>query len=503
MTNRRLTYEINLHYQIQGHLVNGVLHSFMDSRYDKALFLVPGIYGDRCDSRAMYVHLARRLSQMGYSVIRFDYIGGGSNLGDYSLNDFCLMTETCIQFILQVCEQFPWMKQLGLIGFSEGGKICVRVAGRIGLKVSFIGFCNAILVKEEFLLQVKRPKLINGRLVYDSELGLWTNFNIVEQYESWLIHKHEFSSEIIYAAVYSNDDPLSAASRDFIHQLGIPISYVSDGDHLFTRADAFSKMLSFWEERIPCNWPVKDTGQEHEFYICYQNDRICVKTIVSQAAKKTLLYIHGLGQNKTGPSFLFANMASELKEMNHMFFDFTGFGDSSGNISDMTMERYLVQLSFMIEYAKDLFSETSIILVSSGAGNAYLGTCPKALRYQKIYFFPEEFHIWDLLSTEEKEQDILDTYSLYSRYTWAEEEFLKLGNVFNRASGFMVNAGYLKSITEVKELKNVALRDQNAICVINGKMDGSGEIICVQDNSYLLMSAKLRGKVIQELKNHL
>lgn len=499
MIHRRLTHEINLQYRIQEHSVNGIIHTLMDRNYDKALFLVPGIYGDRCDSRAMYVHLARRLSCAGYNVVRFDYVGGGTNLGNYGLNDFQFMTDTCVQFIQQVCAQFPWIRQLGMIGFSEGGKICVRAVGKTCLPVSYIGFCNAILVKEELLLPIKRPKLINEQFVYDSEFGAWTSFGIVEQYKNWLIGKDEFKANIVYAGVYSNDDPLTTASRSFLHQQRIPVSYISEGDHLFTSVPAFTKMIATWEKRISYDWPIVNTGQEHEYYIHYRTRRICVKAITSRSATKTLLYVHGLGQNKAGPSCLFTNMANELTTMNHVFFDFAGSGDSTGDIASMTLNRYLGQLSYMINYVEDLFAATNIILVGSGAGNAYLGMCSRAIGYKKIYFHPEEYYIWDLLSEEEKALDAIDTYSLFSKYGWAEAEFLKLGNIFNRASGFMANTDYLKSITHIKALKKIALGDRDAICVTNEEDTGSSNI-CVKDDSYLLMSAKLRGKVLQELK---
>ncbi len=320
MKVKRLVHEINVQYLISDYLVNGVIHSFMDALYDKAIFIIPGIYGDRCDSRAMYVQLARRLSQIGYSVVRFDYIGGGINLGDYSLNDFDYMTETCVQFVNKVCGQFPWIKQLGMIGFSEGGKICIRAASKIKIPVSYIGFCNAILVKEELVLPIKRPKLINNKLVYDSELGLWTNFKIVNQYKDWFIHKEELVADIIYTGVYTKDDSLSRASCEFLQKQGVPISYVSGGDHLFTKAEACSRMLALWEKRIENEWPVIDQVHEQEFFIHYMNDKICVKIVRTKSARKTLLYVHGLGQNKSGPGFLFTNIASELKEMNHVFF---------------------------------------------------------------------------------------------------------------------------------------------------------------------------------------
>lgn len=501
MTEKRIVHEIHLQYQINNHVVNGVLHSFMDPKYDNALFLVPGLYGDRCDSRAMYVRLARRLSQAGYNVVRFDYIGGGANLGDYSLNDFKFMTDTLVQFIQQVLCQFHWLKQLGMIGFSEGGKICVRVSGMACVPVSFIGFCNAILVKEELLLPIKRPKLIHNRFVYDSELGTWTSFAIVEEYADWFIDKRELCPDIVYAAVYSDNDLLTASSLEFLQQQGVPVSSIVGGDHLFTSDTSCAEMLDAWESVILDRWPIKISGNEHEFFIRYQYDRMCVKIVTCPQAVKTLVYVHGLGQNKTGPSFLFTNMASELSNMNHIFFDFLGSGDSTGDIADMTMTRYLDQLSFMVDYTQRLFPATEVILVGSGAGNAYLVLCKKVSSYKKVFIHPEDIYIWDLISDEEKALAVIDTYTLFRKYDWAAKEFLKLGNVFNRSSGFLVDTGYLQAITHVQTLKHTALADDNAVCVTNEELIGNR--ICVCDDSYLLMSAKLRSKVLQELKKRL
>lgn len=500
MMYERLPHEINLQYKINDQNVNGILHSYVDYSYDKVIFIVPGIYGDRCDSRAMYVQLARRLVKLGYSVVRFDYVGGGVNLGDYTLNDFEYMTETCIQFIYRVCEQFSWLKELGLIGFSEGGKICVRVSNRINIPISYIGFCNAILVEEALILPIKRPKVVNNRLAYDSEIGLWTSFNIVEDYKKWFIQEAELASNIVYAGVYSNDDPLSASSRAFLCKQGVLISYVYEGDHLFTKASACTEMMSLWEKRLASDWPVEAVRSEQEYYISYLNDRICVKVIFRVNATKTFLYVHGLGQNKSGPSFLYTNIAYDYQEMNHVLFDFKGSGDSSGGMSNMTLSCYVQQLSFMIDYTKKLFCDTDIILVGSGTGNIYISECFSAKNYKKVLFHPEYINVWNLLSLEEKKLKKIDTFLLFSEYNWAEEEFLKMGNVFNRTSGIMINMDYLKSITEARHWREMAIDDSNTICVTNESEAGNGNIY-VKDNSYLLMSAKLRWEVIRKLKN--
>ncbi len=166
----------------------------------------------------------------------------------------------------------------------------------------------------------------------------------------------------------------------------------------------------------------------------------------------------------------------------------------------MTLADYVDQLSYMIDYVKEVFSDSRIVLVGSGAGNIYLNMCPRASAYQKICIHPEVYNIWEWLDKEEKEQNKLDTYCLYSKYEWAEEEFLKLGNVFNRASGYLINNSYFEEITKASKFIRKVLKNQKIICVTNEQTAKVGDIV-VQDSSYLLMSAMLRGKVIKEIQN--
>ena len=149
-----------------GHRLGCVMHSTFDRSYTKVIFLVPGLFGDRCDTRALFVKLARVLAEKYYTVVRFDFIGGGINIDDYSVNSFEVMKKTLIYVVKSVQKQFPWLVDTGMIGFSEGGKLCVRAME--ALNIGFLGFCNALLAQEELLLPIKRPQFVGNRLVYDS-----------------------------------------------------------------------------------------------------------------------------------------------------------------------------------------------------------------------------------------------------------------------------------------------------------------------------------------------
>ena len=86
-------HDIYLSVPYQGQQINCVLTTGIKD--GSGLYvIVPGLFGDRTDSRHMFTRLSQAMAEKGYSVLRFDYIGGGSTQGDYSKNDFDLMLST-------------------------------------------------------------------------------------------------------------------------------------------------------------------------------------------------------------------------------------------------------------------------------------------------------------------------------------------------------------------------------------------------------------------------
>lgn len=498
MINDRQQYEICLQYEIDGEIINGVLHSFIDSLYSKVIFIVPGLYGDRCDSRAMFVKLARKLASLGYNVVRFDYVGGGVNLGDYSCNDFAKMADTLSKFICAVTNQYTWFKSVGLIGFSEGGKICIRASKNMDINLGFIGLCNALLVEEDLLLEINRPKFINGNLVYDSGFGVWTNFSIVEDYKNWYVNESDLINDIIYAAVYSDADDLTRRSMGFLMENQIPIEIVAGGDHLFTSQEWCNDMFNKWSNVLQKCWPIESFKKENEYFINYCNESVMMKVISGTNSSKTILFVHGFAQNKMGPSCLYSDIAKEIGDYNYVYFDFVGSGESTGNIAEMTYSNYIDQLCFMIDYTSKLFPDTQLTLIGSGAGNQYILNCHKAYNLNKVYIYPSDIEIWGRLSLDDRMKKYIDTHEIYTNYEWSETEFKKSGNDYNRCKGLVVSTKYLFEISNVKFVNEIIANDEKAICITNKKSERAIEI---DDDSHLLLSAKKRKKMVNCLKH--
>lgn len=105
-------HDIYLSVPYQGQQINCVLTTGIKD--GSGLYvIVPGLFGDRTDSRHMFTRLSQAMAEKGYSVLRFDYIGGGSTQGDYSKNDFDLMLSTLSHVVRYVLDKFPFFKQVG------------------------------------------------------------------------------------------------------------------------------------------------------------------------------------------------------------------------------------------------------------------------------------------------------------------------------------------------------------------------------------------------------
>lgn len=248
-------HDIYLSVPYQGQQINCVLTTGIKD--GSGLYvIVPGLFGDRTDSRHMFTRLSQAMAEKGYSVLRFDYIGGGSTQGDYSKNDFDLMLSTLSHVVRYVLDKFPFFKQVGLVAFSEGGKIAIRAIDEIPT-ASFICFCNAILVPEENMNEISRPKIRDQRLVYDSNFGTWVNWEIVEKYRSWNVEILPDKRHTRFAAVYSGSDPLTKNSLAFLEKNNIPILRIPDADHLFTRAQWLELLIEKVVKHIEKNESVE------------------------------------------------------------------------------------------------------------------------------------------------------------------------------------------------------------------------------------------------------
>ncbi|MDR0404885.1 MAG: alpha/beta hydrolase [Oscillospiraceae bacterium] len=490
------TNEINLAFNYKSETINAVLHTTFDLSNPYVTIIIPGIFGDRGDSRAMFTRIARNLSMNGFSVLRFDFLGGGSNFGNYSENDFDSFIIQLDEITSQFLNSFGFINKVIYVGFSEGLKFAFHAASKRN-DIAAILSCNGLCVEESYLDKISRPKIKNGNMVYDSNLGTWINWSVVEKYKEYFIDKCNLDEQVDYFGIYSANDDTSKNSRDFWIQKKWPHEIISHADHLYTKhvwVQNLSDLLVQWHhKKINLISP-----KRQEFFLHTGENRICLKLVETGQSSTYILFLHGLFQNKSGPGFLFTQMANILhKEYNICMFDFPSSGDSDGKSEDLAYDSTQEILLFVANYLKKRAPNAKVIGVASGFSN-YLLFANKEIFDHKIMLFPEKSNIWNYLSNSDKLVSVIDTSDLYDNYAWAEYECCILGNILNRSKGINLSTDFLKKLSEFEI--NQMLNECNGYAFVNKEEYCIGEKIkYVNDKQGLAMSAQTRDKLIEDV----
>lgn len=494
----RALHEINLSFKYKTETLNSVLHTSFNLLNPYISILVPGIFGDRGDSRAMFTQIARELNEHGFSVLRFDFLGGGSNGGNYFENDFDSFIEQLDVVTEQLLKSFSYFKKIIYIGFSEGFKFAYHVSKKRN-DVTAVLSCNGLCIEESNSNRVCRPKIKCGKLVYDSNLGTWVNWKILENYKNYFVNANELNEKVDLFGVYSTEDYTSENSRSFWIKQNWSLYLLPEADHLFTKSTWVRTLID-----IIVKWHCQKINifdiKENEFFLYKGSTKICVKLIEKSLSSNYILFLHGLFQNKSGPGFLYSQIANTLNsQYNICMFDFPASGDSSGKSEELTWDLMQDILIFMVDFIKTRGSNVKIIGIASGCSN-YLLYENRELFFDTVLLFPEISGIWGKLDSSEKELSIIDTSELYDRYEWADKECCILGNILNRSKGLNISVELLKCFSKFNLF--LMLKKYNGYAFVNNKLYCFGKhIIYINDEQGLVMSASLRDKLIEEISN--
>ena len=486
--------EVNLSFEYGTEKLNAVFHSWFDLSNQYVTIIVPGIFGDRGDSRAMFTRLARSLCMNGFSVLRFDFLGGGSNWGNYYENDFNLFIDQLNAVTNQLLGTFSFLKKVIYVGFSEGLKFAFYAASKREDVVAILS-CNGLCVEEANIDKINRPIIKYGNLIYDSNYGTWLNWRIAEKYKEYFIDSCLISENIDLLGVYCSNDVFSERSRKFWEKKNWPLEVIQQGDHLYTKTMWVQELID-----ILVKWHCSKIGvffvEEREFFLRSGKNRICLKLFEKENRDNYILFLHGLFQNKSGPGFLFTQMADRLrKHYNICMFDFPASGDSEGNSEELTYELMQETLLFVINFLKQRNRNIKIYGIASGFSNFLLYENIKLFN-NAVLLFPNDSHIWDNLRNSEKLEKIIDTNTLYNKYIWAEDECCVLGNLYNRSKGVNLATDFLKKISNFSVEK--ILNNYDGYAVVNRKEYGLGNnCFYIEDRQGLAMSAKIRDKLIE------
>lgn len=492
--------EIGINSYWNGKKISGILSSSFDCNKNDLVVIVPGLFGDRCDSRSMFTQLSRLLSENGYSVTRFDFLGYGLSEGLYENNTLLYFEEILFNWINNIQTNFPFLNKVVLIGFSDGIKTCISLSIKRN-DVILICSCNGLITKESIYNPIERPKLINGKFVYNSYYGVWVNWGILREYNQYFIENFStFNTKLV--GVYSTNDVFTKESRKYFQEHNYQLELIEDADHLFTSSQWVNAMKKGVLKLL--NMYIPNTSSKTDFFTMICGYNLFVHN-EDNKREKTIVFVHGLGQTKAGAGHLYSFIKNSLGEKyNYCFFDFPGSGDSYGDLKDLTFELMNNILSEILEFIKKNHNTKDIILVGSGIGNYIISNNTIQEEYIRIFLFPKESIIdWKKILGN---MQYIDTSDFFETNINADDEFKILGNVYNRTKGMILNTELLVEYQKEFKLTNLNKYGKSMI-LYNDKMHEkivkNPFKIFIDDASGLLMDAQKRDEAVSIINDFL
>jgi len=122
--------ETPITFHNHGQQLVGMIHKPEKENRSPAVLMLHGFTGTRIESHFLFVKMARRMSERGYFVMRFDFRGSGESQGEFS--DVTIPGE-----IDDARKALSWLRQhprvdparVVLLGLSMGGCVAASVAG--------------------------------------------------------------------------------------------------------------------------------------------------------------------------------------------------------------------------------------------------------------------------------------------------------------------------------------------------------------------------------------
>jgi dienelactone hydrolase len=99
------------------------LNGFAEDRFYKE---IPNTGGEH-----FYPRLSRKLAELGIATLRVDYRGSGESDGDYTMTTFSSQISDALAAVDYICKELKHQvnaKQIGMLGFSQGGLVTTFAA---------------------------------------------------------------------------------------------------------------------------------------------------------------------------------------------------------------------------------------------------------------------------------------------------------------------------------------------------------------------------------------
>ncbi|MGD9569661.1 MAG: alpha/beta hydrolase family protein [Sedimentibacter sp.] len=102
----------------------------LEDRGKNLVVLIHGFVGTKVEPHRMYKKLSDRLCKLGYTVLRFDFVGSGDSDGDYK--DMTINREIQDGLnVIKFCYESYNVNNIYILGYSMGGCIATIIASTI------------------------------------------------------------------------------------------------------------------------------------------------------------------------------------------------------------------------------------------------------------------------------------------------------------------------------------------------------------------------------------
>ncbi len=114
----------------RGYKMLGILeYDKVENKGKKIIVLIHGFTGTKSEIHRLYRKLSYRLSNQGYTVLRFDFVGSGDSDGDFRDMTINREIEDGLN-VLRYCKENFAAEKLYIVGFSLGGCIASILASK-------------------------------------------------------------------------------------------------------------------------------------------------------------------------------------------------------------------------------------------------------------------------------------------------------------------------------------------------------------------------------------
>ena len=190
------------------------------------------------------------------------------------------------------------------------------------------------------------------------------------------------------------------------------------------------------------------------------------------------IFLPGLGQTKAGLYFLYTMIAERIYcDIPTLQVDYSGFGDSEGNLYECTIESILNDIKRVIRYFKNKYKVKKIFFVSSGFANSLIldfVVNNTECDYELILIKPFLDGILYEKYKDNIDMNYLSTNALIDTaflVDWdADEELFKwLGAGRNRTKGLLVRQDFFLDIIKSSIKDNIQLCNKKMLIISNEK----------------------------------